>query len=134
MKRSLKTELCYTEQTQAGMNFLQSGAHLLSSSPYESVKCGWKALTTPPPKEERKIWPPHGKMIPVKASFHRLHFKMLRFRNALEFGQRCRVWSNRLECKHLLECFATLLLCCEVMILWAGEATLLSLGGADSDA
>lgn len=137
---SLRTDVCYTEKHTSWYEFppMWSPPGFILPLPYESAKCAWETLTTSPPREGEKnstSWClGHDKMILEKAFFHTLHSNTFRFRNALEFGQRCCVQSSRLGYKHLLKCFAELLLCCEVRSMWATlwEATLLSLGGADS--
>jgi len=73
----------------------------------------------------------HHKMILVKAFFHMPHSKTFRLKNALEFGQRWGVQSSRVRYKHLLKCFAKFLLWGRTV--WAGEASLVSLGRADSN-
>ena len=132
---SLKMDACYTEKIQVGTTFPSMCSPPRFILLNGSVKCGWEMLTILSPSEGQKsltsCFASHDKMIMVKAFFCMPHPKTFRLNNALEFVQRWWVQSSRLGYKHLQKCFAEFLLWAR--IAWAGEVSLVSSGGADSN-
>lgn len=131
---NLKTDECYTEKTTSGYN-LSFHAQPISFHPPEWIcemqKC-WQPFLLGREREKSYLllcesWYNN----PVKAFFHIPHYKTFGLKNSLEIDQRWWVQSRSLGYKHLLKRFAKFLLW--GMIMWAGGASLGSLGGADSN-
>lgn len=129
---NLKTDECYTGKNTSGYN-LSLHVQPISFHPPEWI-CETQNTDNSFSKWEREksylllceSWYNN----PMKAFFHIPHSKIFGIKNALKIDQRWWVQYRRLRYKHLLKCFAKFLLWGTIM--WAEEASLGFLGGADS--